>query len=131
MGAAGVASGGSHPGPHGALSLTDRCLQDLPESRPPTLHPPPGGPLKTMTKTDPAPMAPPLRGEEEEEEEEDELVPEAPSPTQERRQKPVVHPSAPAPLPKDYGNHPPHPAFGLEPWVAREVGLSSLTVMVG
>uniref|UniRef100_M3Y351 CAP-Gly domain containing linker protein 3 n=1 Tax=Mustela putorius furo TaxID=9669 RepID=M3Y351_MUSPF len=54
-----------------------------------------------MTKTDPAPMAPPLRGEEEEEEE-DELVPEAPSPTQERRQKPVVHPSAPAPLPKDY-----------------------------
>uniref|UniRef100_A0A673UK16 CAP-Gly domain containing linker protein 3 n=1 Tax=Suricata suricatta TaxID=37032 RepID=A0A673UK16_SURSU len=55
-----------------------------------------------MTKTDPAPMAPPLRGEEEEEEEEDELVPEAPSPTQERRQKPVVHPSAPAPLPKDY-----------------------------
>lgn len=63
-----------------------------------------------MTKTDPAPMAPPLRGEEEEEEE-DELVPEAPSPTQERRQKPVVHPSAPAPLPKDYGNHPPHPAI--------------------
>ncbi|XP_021556502.1 CAP-Gly domain-containing linker protein 3 isoform X2 [Neomonachus schauinslandi] len=56
-----------------------------------------------MTKTDPAPMAPPLRGEEEEEEEEEEeLVPEAPSPTQERRQKPVVHPSAPAPLPKDY-----------------------------
>lgn len=55
-----------------------------------------------MTKTDPAPMAPPPRGEEEEEEEEDELVPEAPSPTQERRQKPVVHPSAPAPLPKDY-----------------------------
>ncbi|XP_023505375.1 CAP-Gly domain-containing linker protein 3 isoform X1 [Equus przewalskii] len=55
-----------------------------------------------MTKTDPAPMAPPPRGEEEEEEEEDEPVPEAPSPTQERRQKPVVHPSAPAPLPKDY-----------------------------
>nr|XP_054367350.1 CAP-Gly domain-containing linker protein 3 isoform X2 [Mirounga angustirostris] len=55
-----------------------------------------------MTKTDPAPMAPPLRGEEEEEEEEEELVTEAPSPTQERRQKPVVHPSAPAPLPKDY-----------------------------
>lgn len=62
-----------------------------------------------MTKTDPAPMAPPPRGEEEEEEEEDEPVPEAPSPTQERRQKPVVHPSAPAPLPKDYGNHCPHP----------------------
>lgn len=62
-----------------------------------------------MTKTDPAPMAPPLRGEEEEEEEEDESVPEAPSPTQERRQKPVVHPSAPAPLPKDYGNQCPHP----------------------
>ncbi|KFO30054.1 CAP-Gly domain-containing linker protein 3 [Fukomys damarensis] len=57
---------------------------------------------KIMTKTDPAPMAPPPRGEQEEEEEEDEPVPEAPSPTQERRQKPVVHPSAPAPLPKDY-----------------------------
>uniref|UniRef100_G1TSQ8 CAP-Gly domain containing linker protein 3 n=1 Tax=Oryctolagus cuniculus TaxID=9986 RepID=G1TSQ8_RABIT len=55
-----------------------------------------------MTKTDPAPMAPPPRGEEEEEEEEEEPVPEAPSPTQERRRKPVVHPSAPAPLPKDY-----------------------------
>uniref|UniRef100_A0A8C3VNP6 CAP-Gly domain containing linker protein 3 n=1 Tax=Catagonus wagneri TaxID=51154 RepID=A0A8C3VNP6_9CETA len=55
-----------------------------------------------MTKTDPAPMAPPLRAEEEEEEEEDEPVQEPPSPTQERRQKPVVHPSAPAPLPKDY-----------------------------
>lgn len=64
-----------------------------------------------MTKTDPAPMAPPLRAEEEEEEEEDEPVPEPPSPTQERRQKPVVHPSAPAPLPKDYGNPPPHPAI--------------------
>nr|XP_008534474.1 PREDICTED: CAP-Gly domain-containing linker protein 3 [Equus przewalskii] len=62
----------------------------------------PRGPPRTMTKTDPAPMAPPPRGEEEEEEEEDEPVPEAPSPTQERRQKPVVHPSAPAPLPKDY-----------------------------
>ena len=36
-----------------------------------------------MTKTDPAPMAPPLRAEEEEEEEEDEPVPEPPSPTQE------------------------------------------------
>lgn len=64
-----------------------------------------------MTKTDPAPMAPPLRAEGEEEEEEDEPVPEPPSPTQERRQKPVVHPSAPAPLPKDYGNHPPHSAI--------------------
>lgn len=68
-------------------------------------------------------MAPPPRGEEEEEEEEDEPVPEAPSPTQERRQKPVVHPSAPAPLPKDYGNHCPHPkilsgALGDGGWVA-------------
>lgn len=76
-----------------------------------------------MTKTDPAPMAPPPRGEEEEEEEEDEPVPEAPSPTQERRQKPVVHPSAPAPLPKDYGNRYPHPGIwhgdlgGLGGWL--------------
>lgn len=67
-----------------------------------------------MTKTDPAPMAPPLRDEEEEEDEEDEPVPEAPSPTQERRQKPVVHPSAPAPLPKDYGNHRPTLESSLE-----------------
>lgn len=59
-----------------------------------------------MTKTDPTSMAPPLLDKEEEGDEEDEEVPEAPSPTQERRQKPVVHPSAPAPLPKDYGNHP-------------------------
>lgn len=72
-----------------------------------------------MTKTDPAPMAPPLRAEEEEEEEEDEPVQEPPSPTQERRQKPVVHPSAPAPLPKDYAftffdpNDPPARRFCL------------------
>ena len=90
-----------------------------------------------MTKTDPAPMAPPLRAEEEEEEEEDEPVPEPPRPPQERRQKPVVHPSAPAPLPKDYGNPPPHPAiwpgaFGGQGGLAREVWLKTpLVEMVG
>lgn len=35
------------------------------------------------------------------------------SPILERRKKPIVHPSAPAPLPKDYGELAPPPASGL------------------
>lgn len=37
------ASGGSHAGPCGALSITDLCLQDLPESRPQLYIRPPEG----------------------------------------------------------------------------------------
>lgn len=36
-------------------------------------------------------------------------TPDPPSPMVERRKKPMVHPAAPAPLPKDYGETPPHP----------------------
>lgn len=34
-------------------------------------------------------------------------TPDPPSPMVERRKKPMVHPAAPAPLPKDYGETPP------------------------